>query len=261
MELLLWIKLGLAIALVIGLSLAAEYASPKTAGFLAGYPTGTAITLFFFGWENGARFGADSALFNVAGMSAMQSLIYGYYLASRRFPRHSLWAGPLGGVAGYGIAILILYLLQPGKIMAPIIAVGSIFVFIALLRGIPDEKIPARVPLNLAVLGFRAGVAGGLVLLITGIAQTVGTAWAGLFSAFPMTLLPLVFIVHYTYGGHHAHSVIKHLPRGLGASVSYSFSIALGYPVFGVGWGTALALAAATAYMLAYVAIRQRWGR
>ena len=56
------LKLIVAVAVVIGLSLVAEHSSPRIAGILSGYPTGSAVSLFFFGLEINPEFAANSAL-------------------------------------------------------------------------------------------------------------------------------------------------------------------------------------------------------
>ncbi len=70
------LKIIVSVAFVVGLSIIVDKVSPRVAGILAGYPTGSAITLFFFGLENGAEFASRSSLFNVAGLIAMQTFIY-----------------------------------------------------------------------------------------------------------------------------------------------------------------------------------------
>ncbi|PIQ38778.1 MAG: hypothetical protein COW58_15430, partial [Thalassolituus sp. CG17_big_fil_post_rev_8_21_14_2_50_53_8] len=46
---------------VVLLAKVAERMSPRHAGLLAGFPLGTAIALYFFGWQQGPQFAADSA--------------------------------------------------------------------------------------------------------------------------------------------------------------------------------------------------------
>lgn len=74
--------------------------------------------------------------------------------------------------------------------------------------------------------------------------------WAGLLSAFPLTMLPFLIIMHVSYGREAARTVIKHYPAGLGSLMAYALVIALSYPVAGLGWGTLAGFAAATVYLL-----------
>jgi hypothetical protein len=99
---------------------------------------------------------------------------------------------------------------------------------------VEDVKIVNRVSLNTRALLLRCAFA----------------AWAGLFAAFPVTLLPLVVIIHATYDPEHVFTVLKNVPRGLGAVVAYCAAIFLFYPTRGVVVGTLIAYAVATIYLI-----------
>ena len=75
------------------------------------------------------------------------------------------------------------------------------------------------------ILLIRALVAATIILLVIGAGTLVGPKWAGLFSAFPCTFLPLILIVHYTYDREHVHTIIKNVPRGLGAVIIYVLTV------------------------------------
>ena len=79
-------------------------------------------------------------------------------------------------------------------------------------------------------------LATAIVTPMTAAARAVGPAWAGLFSAFPTALFPLMLIVHLTYDKAHVHTIIKNFPLGLGSLIVYCGTVALGYPGVGVGW-------------------------
>jgi len=78
-----------------------------------------------------------------------------------------------------------------------------------------------------------------------------GPAWSGIFAAFPISLLPLVALIHYTYVSDHAHAILKNLPRGLGSLVAYSLTVSALYPTLGVLKGPILAYLLATVYLAA----------
>jgi len=128
----------------------------------------------------------------------------------------------------------------------------------AFFRGIRDVNVTRSVRLTPVVLLLRAAFAAGIIVAITAAAQAVGPAWAGLFSAFPTALLPLVLIVHMTYGKAHVHTIIKNFPHGIGSLVAYGVSVSYLYPAWGVGWGTLTAFGIATVYLLIYGAVAGR---
>jgi hypothetical protein len=101
------------------------------------------------------------------------------------------------------------------------------------------------------MIGFRVSVSTVLVLTVTGLAQAVGVRWAGLFSAFPLVVFPLVLLIHITYGRDQARTVLKNFPRGLWTVLVYSITISWTYDSFGIYTGTAIGYVAATAALLA----------
>lgn len=89
---------------------------------------------------------------------------------------------------------------------------------------------------------------------ITAAAKAVGPAWAGLFSAFPTALFPLLLIVHDTYDKAHVHTIIKNSTPGLGSLIAYGVSVSYFYPARGVGWGTLMPFGIATLCLVVYSA-------
>lgn len=239
------VKLLVTVVIVSGLALIAEYGSPRLAGLLSGFPTGSSITLTFIALELGPEFASKSALHNIAGMPAMLTFLLVYWLASSRWPKAALFLAPLSAaLAFFGVAALLHGLNLPP---APAIALsaGLVLLFQRLFLRIPEAAIERRIHLGWGPLAFRALVAAAAVLGITGAASAVGPAWAGLLTSFPVTVFPLLIILTYTYGPGPAQSVVKHIPRGLWALMAYTLTIWLAAPAWGVLWSTLAGLAAA----------------
>lgn len=251
------LKVAITILAVTTLSIIAERVSPRTAGILSGYPLGSAISLFFIGLEQGAQFAGASAPYNVAGMAALLTFLFVYYLTSthiQRITQSRLWnmlAATLAATASFfalDVPLHILHLPVWGAFLA---AAAAILGFSALFKNIPDSQIYKKIQMGPGVLLFRAAVAALMILAITGSAKLVPPSWAGLFSAFPATLLPLILIIHSTYGHRQAHTIIKNVPTGLWALVLYSVTISFAYPRAGIYWGSLLGFFNATLYLLA----------
>lgn len=256
MELLFLIKLTVAIAFVIGLSLLAENVSPKVAGILSGYPTGSAITLFFFGLEVSPQFAAKSAVYNMIGLTAALSFVYIYYIASRYFKKLNILLSSLSAILGYFAIVGLLHLIEINKFIAILIPIAFSFLYIYLFKDIKNIGIQTKAKLNFKILFVRAFFAALIILLITSVPRFVGPTWAGLFSAFPTTLFPLMLIIHYTYSKKHVHTVIKNVPIGMFSLIIYSLTISMVYPLFGIYWGTVLSFGAASLYLLVYSKIK-----
>jgi uncharacterized membrane protein (GlpM family) len=252
MSLFLIAKIGVTIGMVLTLSLVAERVSPRVAGVLSGYPLGAAIALFFIGLEISPEFAARSAVYTLAGLAASQVFVYCYFMASTRFSRRTILASSSAALGGYFAAAWMLHLIPFSRTAAVLTATGSILLFALLFRRIPNVAIARSVRFTPAVLLLRAALAAAIIVAITAAAKAVGPAWAGLFSAFPTALFPLMLIVHMTYDKAHVHTLIKNFPPGLGSLIAYGVAVSYLYPVWGVGWGTLTAFGIATLYLFVY---------
>jgi hypothetical protein len=249
------IKIAVAIVMVVTLSVLAEVVSPRFAGILSGYPLGAAISLFFFGYEISPSFAAQSALYTLLGLIATQVFAYFYYVASSaaaglKRSLDILLASAIG-VAAYFLAIFPMHFAAPGLIASALLPAVSIGLFSALFRRVENVKIQRRVKLSFGVLLLRSLVAAIFIILITSTAKIVGPRWAGLFSAFPITMLPFVVIIHFTYDREHVYAILKNVPKGIGSLVVYALAVHFVYPTWGIYTGTFLAYIFATLYLVA----------
>lgn len=252
---LIWFKFILTSVVVIGLSFIAEYISPRWAGILSGFPTGTAITLYFYGLENGLKFTGEAALHNMMGLIAMQMFIFCYYMGSKIVTKHNLLTSVITGFIGYFVSIFIISRFSIIPLYFVLIPGLSFCIFGFLLRKIKPSIIEKRIKVSWRVIFMRSGIAAIIVICITGVAGMVGETWAGLFSAFPTTLFPLLIIIHYSYGLDSALAIIKHVPEGLGSLLIYSliiYFIYTSYPSLGLYLGMTCAFSGAIVYLFTY---------
>ena len=257
---LLLLKLIVAVGVVVGLTLITERISPKFAGIIAGLPTGSAISLFFIGMDNGTAFASSTAIYNIIGIIAMQALLFFYYRSSITFRRHSLVFSAVLSVAGYFAVIFILKLLALPLWAAVLLPLLSIVFFTYLFRGIPNTRIEKRIDLSSGVLFERAIAAALIILVVIECASFVGPEWAGLFTAFPTTTFPLILIIHYTYDVKHAHTIIKNFPSGLASLVAYSLTVFMAFPLIGIYYGTIAAFCSALVVCAAIYLFHSRKG-
>ena len=158
------IKLVVTVVVVLLLSLVAERVSPRIAGILAGYPLGGATALFFIGLEMGPEFASNSALYTLIGLVATQSFVYVYFRATLTFKRFNILASSILAAAGYFIVIWLLHFIRPGKFLAVMIPVASVFLFVYLFKKIKNITIQNKVKLAPGVLFFRAFLAAISIL-------------------------------------------------------------------------------------------------
>ena len=250
MGVLLLSKILVSIIAVVGLSLIAEHVSPRVAGVLSGYPLGTAIALFFIGIENGEDFAAKGAIYTLAGFSASLVLVYCYYKISSTIERNVVLISSVLSVLAFTLAAGLLSTFSLGVIDSFVISVVAIVFFAYQFRNIENVIVEKKVKLTRWILLIRAFSAASIVLLITGLAKIVGPNWAGILSAFPITLFPFLLIIHLTYGKEQVFTIIKHFPFGLGALITYAISVSFTYPVYGTGMGTFISFFFATVYLV-----------
>jgi hypothetical protein len=245
-------KVLVSIFFVVGLSLVTEHASPRLAGILAGYPLGAAIALFFIGIENGKEFAAQGSVYTLGGLSASLVFVYFYYQVSQKKNRLEVFSSAMFAIAAFLVAAKLLSQFNLNLFKGFGITLGCICFFSYQFRNIPNVLVRQKVRFTPIVLVARALAAALIILIVTGIAKTVGPNWSGILSAFPITLFPLLLLIHVTYGREQVHTIIKNFPLGLGALMVYVVSVNFFYPVWGVGIGTVMSFVAATLYLIGF---------
>lgn len=250
-------KIFLTAFVVVMLTFVNEYWSPRWAGVLSGFPTGSAITLYFFALEHGLTFAGSSAVYNIAGLVAMQMCIFCFYWIGYHSNRYKLLFSIIGGIIGYLVAITILRQFSFGLRSGIILALISFALFRFIFRSI--KEVPSNNKSNIGIVAFRASIAALLVLLVTQAGSIFGHEWAGLFSAFPVTLFPFLIIIHHSYGEENSNVIIKHVPDGLCGLLIYSIVISLAYPKYNLYTGIAFAFSGALAYLILYHITIESW--
>ncbi|MEQ5774281.1 MULTISPECIES: hypothetical protein [unclassified Thalassospira] len=252
-------KLAVSILVVLGLSMLAERAGPRVAGVLSGYPLGTAILLFFIAIEQGVHFAGESAVYALPGLIATLAFLYAYYLISKWLLRHAVLVQVAGASLGaFATFVFVSWLGQMVRftlLSASLSLVAAMIVAIVLFRAIENVSISQRVKITHKIVAMRAATAAMIVVAISGAAAIIGPRWSGLFSGFPVTLYPMMLILHWSYGVAPVHTVIRNFPRGMGALLIYIVSVSFTYPRFGIGEGTLLAFGAATIYLVCYSSV------
>lgn len=244
---LLLYKICITMLAVLGLSFVAEKISARLAGLLSGYPIGTAIILHFYGLEYGPQFAADAAIFNLCGLLASQCFAYTYYRASKK--TSSLAATSILALAGYLVPAFIVSKTDPNRLTAVAIAIIATTLFCILFRGSRHGQTAKPKTWSTRLVAGRLILTATLVLGVTEIADIVGPGWAGIFSAFPVALFPLVFLMHKEYGAATARTILGNFPFGLWSVIAYALTVSLLYPIYGVIPGTLIGFAAATAVL------------
>ena len=248
---LLLVKLAVTMFAVVGLSLVAERLSARLAGVLAGFPHGIAIVLYFIGVEQGVDFAVRAAGFATAGLGANVVLAFAYARLSARFGSGVLAVpgAALGAVAAFLLIAAGLRLVAPGPALSVVLTLLAIGIVRWLLRATGAAEMTTRPKPGLGELVGRAVLAGGIVVLITGIAALVGPGWAGLFAGFPVVTFPLLVILHARHGPEPVGMVVRHYPFGILSLLVFTVTVRWAFAAFGMGLGTLTGLAASLVYL------------
>ena len=259
---LLLAKICLSAGMVITITLVAERLSTRFAGVLLGFPLGAGLTFFFTGIEQGPLFAAESAPWSIQGLSATLIFCLFYSQSGKMVlgdSAFSLIVPTLCGLTGFfGTAYVLQYVIQD-LLWIRIAAVILVFLGVAVFfRLTPSPAIRLKVPTTAFILASRALFAAVVIVIITALAKAVGFRWSGIFAAFPTTVLPTVWVLHYHYGGKTIPALFREIPLGMLAIVIFSCSVYYTFPQVGVYYGILISYAVAFLYLLCYEFLLRR---
>jgi hypothetical protein len=252
-------KILITVLVVLGLAYIAERISAKVAGVLAGYPLGIAIVLVFLGLEQGVEFASEAARYAILGLLANLALALCYwYMAKQARQVLNVGVASMVGLAGF---LFVAYALQGVPqaltVTVPFTLVGLLVAAVLMLK-MPAVAVQTVASLSTRDIFFRALVAAGTVVLITGLAELIGPVWAGLLSGFPVVAFPLFLILHYHHGKSVLTNSMRVYPLGLISLLVYTASVSLAYPYLGLLWGTLLGFLLASVYILLLPLMQKR---
>lgn len=249
MELLI-IKALSVVTLVLTLSFIAEKVSPKVSGILSGLPIGSSITLLFFAIENGVDYVTNVALYNIHGLFAALAFSYGYYLSTFYKGKFEIFLSLSISFISYLIIALVLSQIPPHIVFTPLIVivlmVGSSIYFAKK----ENFAINKNIKTSVSDILFRSALTITIFLFVTTLPKVAPANIAGIFSAFPTILLPLLLIIHFRHSNLQARTIIKNTPFGLSSIVIYSLIVYLTYSKIGIFLGTIIALTCSVLYVV-----------
>ncbi|MEX3009485.1 hypothetical protein [Hoeflea sp. TYP-13] len=256
---LLLAKILSTILIVLVLSSIAERAGPALAGTLAGIPLGVAIVFFFIGIEQGPYFVTDAAPYTIAGFAATLCFNLAYWFVSSRVHRYQFAAATVSALIFFLIVAFATTQISLNVWSATLlVAVVAVLSMIA-MRSHDETKIDKRLKMTWIVMALRAGIAVAVVLAVTGLAQTIGPEWAGLLAGFPITLFPLLIIMHISYSAEDAGTVLKAFPYGLPSLVVFVLCAWAVFEPLGVPLGFIVSLMVSVLWLVALFVLKSRW--
>jgi len=234
------LKLVLTPTLIGAVSMAGRRWGPGVSGWLVGFPLTSGPVAFFLALDHGLSFAAGAAVGSMTGAAAQAAFCVLYGRLARR--RHWTMA-LLGGSLAFAAATI---LLQGSTLrLVPLLAlvIGTLVVALCFMprdsgatRPVapPPWDIPARLIVTTAI-----------VLLLTGLATTLGPSLTGILATYPLYGAILAGFAHHLDGPGPAIRVLRGLLLGLFAFAGFFFVLALSIERAGIAQAFAAAIATA----------------
>ncbi|WP_228197949.1 DUF3147 family protein [Poseidonibacter antarcticus] len=232
------------------LSYIAEKLNPKISGILAGLPVGSSITLLFFALENGVDYVTKVALYNIHGLFAALAFSIGYYISTFYKGKFEVFLSLIISFLSYLIIAFILAYVPPHIIFTPLIVISLMIIATIYFSKKENFSIDKKIKTSVSDIFFRIFLTISIFLIVTSLPKYVPSNIAGIFSAFPSVLLPLLLIIHFRHSNLQARTIIKNTPFGLSSVVIYSLVVYFTYGRWGIALGTIIALACSLLYVL-----------
>jgi hypothetical protein len=217
---LLLLKITLAPGLVTATTLAGRRWGPRMAGWLGGLPVVVAPILLAITLEHGRGFGARAAAGALLGLLSLTGFILTYGWCARVMSW--LPAAALGWLVFVG-ASLALDQTDPPNGVSLVLVCASFALAALLLPRAPAEPATAAPRYDLLL---RAGATAVLVLVLTGLAGSLGPHLSGLLASFPVLATVLAAFTHVQDGPAAAAQLLRGFSTGLVTFAIFCFCIA-----------------------------------
>jgi hypothetical protein len=190
------------------------------AGWLGGLPVVVAPILLAIALEHGPRFAARAAGGALLGLLSLTLFVLAYGWSAQFMG----WLPSAAiGWAAFGAGTLALDHVDPPNWFALTLVCCSFAVAAAVLPRGAAEPPTATPRFDLAL---RAGATAALVLLLTGLAGTLGPHLSGLLASFPVLATVLAAFTHVQEGPIAAAQLLRGFATGLVAFAVFCFSVA-----------------------------------
>jgi hypothetical protein len=210
-------------------TLAARRWGPAVGGWFVGLPLTSGPVSVFLAIEQGRAFAATSARASILGLVAVAVFSTTYALVARR-------QGPaiclVAGFMAYAVATVLIRSVNLSISGTAAFTVATLCVALIIVPRTPSkprEGAPPRWDLPL-----RMATATVIVLLITTSATTLGPAWSGLLSPFPVFSSVLAAFAHYTGGFESASSLQRGVLIGVFAFAAFFVVVAANLETHGL---------------------------
>lgn len=200
--------------------------------------------------ENGVDYVTEVALYNIHGLFAALAFSIGYYISTFYKGKFEVFLSLIISFLSYLIIAFILAYVPPHIIFTPLIVISLMIIATIYFSKKENFSIDKKIKTSASDIFFRIFLTISIFLIITSLPKYVPSNIAGIFSAFPSVLLPLLLIIHFRHSNLQARTIIKNTPFGLSSVVIYSLVVYFTYERWGIALGTIAAFACSLLYVL-----------
>ncbi|EUC17917.1 hypothetical protein [Paraburkholderia hospita] len=223
------LKLVLVPGFLAALTMAGRVWGPWVAGWLAGLPVVAGPIVLLLALERGTAFAAQASAASIAAIAASEAFNFAYAWTSR-FAR---W--PVALVAGLVAWALVAVLLTHLPVsLAWSLAAACVAVAVS-QAGLPrvEGAVPAaRVGVIDLALRMLAGAL--LTLAVTTLSASMGAAWSGMLSVFPLLGIVLAVSAQRAHGASFVALLMRGMVIGRASFAAFFSVVALMMPTLGV---------------------------
>ncbi len=248
------LKLTLVPALIALVTVAGRRWGPRVGGLLASLPLVAGPVLLFLAIEQGTAFAAEAARGTLVALVAVAGSAVAYAWAAQRTP----WWFSLP--ASWTSFLLMTLSIQPLRLRLVPALVAAVASFVAGRAMLPSARPACRVPAPAAWdLPLRMVAAMSLILLVTGLAESLGPSLTGALTPFPIALTILLAFTHAQQGTAPMVRFLHGFMPGMWSFAVFCFVASAALVALGPAAGFTLALAAQIVVQSALLWRIRRW--
>jgi hypothetical protein len=222
------LKLLLAPAFLLLVSLAGKRWGPSVAGWLAGLPVVAGPILFFLAVEHGESFASNAATAALSAVFASVAFSVAYSHAAQRM---SWVPSLLVALPAWAAAAYVLSLLPSNPNLSLLV---SLFTLFAAPRLFPATHSRSSVHVvSTTELVYRMFAGAILTVAVTIGAGRLGSTWSGVFAVFPVLGIVLAVFSHRTEGSAFVAALLRAMATGLYSFTAFCFTLSFALPHLG----------------------------
>jgi uncharacterized membrane protein (GlpM family) len=241
---LLALKLVLVPAFLLLVSLASRRWGPVVAGWLAGFPVVAGPIVLLVALEHGELFAsmASSAALAAVFASVAFYLAYTHAACGLRLQ----WPAALFvALCVWTAAAFLLAQLPNSAPLSLLVAAITLVVGPRLFPAVALPSVPRPITSSDLVVRMLAGAL--LTLLVTELAETVGSQWSGLLAVVPLLGSVLAVFSHRSQGAAFTTTLLRAMTTGLYSLASFFVVLSFALPTLGIAVSFVLGVAVAVA--------------